>query len=437
MSEWRETTLGDVIELKRGYDLPQAQREKGIVPIVSSSGISDFHSKAMVKAPGVVTGRYGTIGQVYYISQDFWPLNTSLYVRDFKGNDPKFISYFLKSIDFNAYSDKGAVPGVNRNHLHMAQVKVPPLPIQRAIARVLGDLDDKIELNRQINQTLEQIAQTIFKSWFVDFEPVKAKIEAKAAGRDPERAAMCVISGLCPIGYKLEPELDQLPPEQRQQLAATAALFPDELEELELGLIPKGWEVKPLDQIANYLNGLALQKFPPESGTEWLPVIKISQLKKGDTDGADRASSKLNPEYVINDGDVLFSWSGSLEVDVWCGGPGALNQHLFKVASDDYPKWFYLLWTKHHLEHFKAIAAGKAVTIGHIQRKHLTEALCAAPLVSNVEQFGAFIAPLLEQKISNRKALRTLAALRDTLLPKLLSGELSVGECEQQVGACP
>jgi len=125
-NEWHETTLGDVIELKRGYDLPQKKRAVGDVPVVSSSGVSGFHAEAMVKAPGVVTGRCGTIGQVFFIGQDFWPLNTTLYVRDFKGNDPRFIHYFLQCIDFRAYSDKAAVPGANRNDLHRAKVNLPP-----------------------------------------------------------------------------------------------------------------------------------------------------------------------------------------------------------------------------------------------------------------------------------------------------------------------
>ena len=143
-SQWREMPLGDVVELKRGYDLPKKKRIAGSVPLVSSSGISDYHAEAKVRGPGVVTGRYGTLGQVYFLRDDFWPLNTTLYVRDFKGNDPRFIAYFLESLDFSAYSDKAAVPGLNRNHLHQALVRLPPLPEQRAIAHVLGTLDDKI-----------------------------------------------------------------------------------------------------------------------------------------------------------------------------------------------------------------------------------------------------------------------------------------------------
>ena len=134
-----------------------------------------------------------------------------------------------------------------------------------------------------------------------------------------------------------------MPCERHEQLAATAALFPDAMQDSELGEIPKGWEVKPLDQIASYLNGLALQKFPPENADEYLPVIKIAQLRAGNTNGADRASIGIRSEYIVEDGDVLFSWSGSLEVDIWTGGLGALNQHLFKVTSSSIPKWFYFL----------------------------------------------------------------------------------------------
>src|SRR6266700_1815649 len=210
VSDWKECTLGEVITLQRGFDLPIQDRKPGIVPIVSSSGITGTHSDAKVLGPGVVTGRYGTIGQVFYVTRDFWPLNTTLYIKDFKGNDPLFISFLLKTIDFEACSDKSSVPGVNRNHLHMIRVCLPSLSEQHAIAYILGTLDDKIELNRQMNEMLESIAQTLFKSWFVDFDPVRAKME----GRQP---------------YGMDAE--------------TAALFPDEFEDSQLGMIPKGWRV--------------------------------------------------------------------------------------------------------------------------------------------------------------------------------------------------
>ncbi|MBT9161160.1 MAG: hypothetical protein DDT26_02461 [Dehalococcoidia bacterium] len=313
-----------------------------------------------------------------------------------------FIRYVLASTDFqNQVQASGAgsvIQHFGPTHLRKMTITLPSAGEQKEIVAVLGTLDDKIELNRRINEKLEAIAQALFQSWFVDFDPVRAK----ASGEAPE--SICRHLGITP-------EL--------------LAHFPDRLVDSMLGDIPEGWEVKPLDEIATYLNGLALQKFPPESDDEWLPVIKIAQLKSGSTASSDRASHKLNPDYVIDDGDVLFSWSGSLEVDVWCGGRGALNQHLFKVTSARYPKWFYLLWTKQHLAQFRAIAAGKAVTMGHIQRKHLTEALCMAPPTPIIEALGASLAANIDEQIELRKQSRVLTEVRDALLQKLLSGELS------------
>jgi type I restriction enzyme S subunit len=398
-SDWVQCRLGDVITLKRGYDLPKQSREQGTVPIVSSSGVSDYHNVAMAKAPGVVTGRYGTIGNIYYVKEDYFPLNTTLYVKDFKGNDPGFISYHLRTIDFNSCSDKAAVPGVNRNHLHELQTAIPPIAEQKAIAHILGTLDDKIELNRKTNETLEAMAKALFKSWFVDFDPVRAKVEGRPTG---------------------------LPTE-------ISDLFPDSFEDSELGEIPSGWEVKALDDVAHFLNGLALQKFPSQAGEPTLPVIKIAQLKKGDTSGADRCSTAVPDEYVIRDGDVLFSWSGSLAVDIWCGGEGALNQHLFKVTSKTYQKWFVYQWVKHHLPEFQVIAQGKATTMGHIQRHHLSEANALVPKTSLLSAMDSAFTPLLERAFGLRRQSRELSLIRDALLPKLISGEIRIPDAERMV----
>lgn len=276
---------------------------------------------------------------------------------------------------------------------------LPPLKTQKFIAEALSILDDRITLLRETNATLESIAQALFKSWFVDFDPVRAKVE-----------------GLEPGGMD----------------AGTAALLPDSFEESELGLVPRGWMVRSLDSIANYLNGLALQKFPP-TDDGWLPVIKIAQLRKGNTVGADRAGRNIKLEYIIQNGDVLFSWSGSLEVVIWCGGEGALNQHLFKVTSKDFPKWFYYLWTRQHLTDFQQTAASKATTMGHIQRKHLTEAKVVVPPAEILRSAGVLIEPLLERWLVNAEKAQTLTQLRDTLLPRLISGQLRLPEAEVMV----
>ena len=165
---WESIQLGEFVTLKRGYDLPSSLRVDGSVPVVSSSGVTGRHNVAKVKGPGVVTGRYGTLGEVFFIKDDFWPLNTSLYVREFKGNDPRFSAYFLECVLARTNSDKAAVPGVNRNDLHALAVRVPrDIGEQRAIASVLAAYDDLIENNRRRIQLLEQAARRLYEEWFV------------------------------------------------------------------------------------------------------------------------------------------------------------------------------------------------------------------------------------------------------------------------------
>ncbi len=326
--------------------------------------------------------------------------------------DEDFVYYVARHPDFRAYA-KGRMEGTSgRQRVSwqaIADYEIPDFSsLERSgIGSVLSSMDNLISNNRRVNQALEAMARTLFKAWFVDFEPVRAKLEGR---------------------WQRGQSLPGLP-------AHLYDVFPDRLVESELGEIPEGWQMRSLDSIASYLNGLALQKFPPESKTEFLPVIKIAQLRAGNTTGADKASTQIKPEYVVVDGDVLFSWSGSLEVEVWNGGRGALNQHLFKVTSNDVPKWFYFFATRQHLSDFRAIAAGKATTMGHIQRKHLTEARIAVAPPESMKKFDAVIASQFDQLVSSAQQSRALAQLRDTLLPKLISGELRVPDVERIVGA--
>jgi type I restriction enzyme S subunit len=314
--------------------------------------------------------------------------------------DARFLAYSLQTQAIKKWllqnSTGSTMASLNGATIGRLPIALPSLFEQRLVADALELLDDHITLLRETNATLEAIAQALFKSWFVDFDPVRAKME----GRAPEG-------------------MDE----------ATAALFPDGFEESELGAVPSGWLVRSLDEIARYLNGLALQKFPP-TGCRDLPVIKIAQLRKGDTVGADTASRDIKPQYVVQNGDVLFSWSGSLEVEIWCGGEGALNQHLFKVTSTQYPKWFYYLWTRHHLENFRQIAASKATTMGHIQRAHLSAAKVVVPPAPVLDMANAALQPIIERMIETALQAQTLATLRDTLLPRLISGQLRLPEAQ-------
>lgn len=276
------------------------------------------------------------------------------------------------------------------------EITLPPIHEQRAIAGVLGALDDKIEQNRRTAQALERLARAIFRAWFVDFDPVKAKA-----------------AGATAFPSMPQPVFDALP-----------TRFVDSA----IGAVPEGWEVKSITQVATFLNGLALQKYPPRNDGQDLRVIKIAQLRRGSTEGADWANSDVPEQYVVEDGDLLFSWSGTLETEFWFGGKGALNQHLFKVTSAHFPSWFCFLWIRQHLPDFRAIAAGKATTMGHIQRRHLQEAKVVVPPADVVQAAVAAIGSLYDLHAQVMIESRKLAGMRDYLLPKLLSGAVRVNE---------
>lgn len=339
--------------------------------------------------------------------------------------DPIYLYYYLnssKQIDYlRANANSGVQVNLSTDTIKKSILKIPSIEKQREIANILFALDQKIELNTQINQTLEQIAQALFKSWFVDFDPMRAKVQALSDGlslEQAELAAMQAISGKTPEELTA---LSQTQPDHYAELAETAKAFPCEMVEIDGVEVPKGWEVKALDEIANYQNGLALQKFRPEDDEPFLPVVKIAQLRQGYADDEEKAKASIKPECIIDNGDVIFSWSGSLLVDIWCGGKAALNQHLFKVTSKEYPKWFYHFYTKHHLTEFQRIAYDKAVTMGHIKREHLSAAKCIVPndeLLANKS-----LENILEKIIFNRLENFNLQNTRDLLLPRLLSGK--------------
>jgi type I restriction enzyme, S subunit len=382
-----------------------ADMDAGRVLFQSAAKINERARERITKGIGtpgdVLLSHKGTVGKVALVPEKAPPFvcspqTTFWRTRDEKRLDRKYLYAFLRSSAFHAQlatraGETDMAPYVSLTSQRGLSVTLPPIDTQRAIAHILGTLDDKIELNRRMNETLEAMARVLFKSWFVDFDPVRAKAE----GRDPG-----------------------LP-------KSLTDLFSSRFVDSELGEIPEGWGVRSLDEIARFLNGLALQKYPHKGGLS-LPVIKIAQLRAGNTTGADRASSDLGPDYIVHDGDILFSWSGSLECVLWAGGPGALNQHLFKVTSANYPRWLCYLAIHQNLDDFRHIASGKATTMGHIQRRHLSDAKLAIPSPELLRVMDAIIQPIVESTWRREVQSRTLAALRDTLLPNLISGELRV-----------
>ena len=365
---------------------------------------ADRLANANVRRGDIVFTHAGNIGQVARVPEDskfdrYVISQRQFYLRcDTSKVLPEFVTAYFRSPQGQhallANASQVGVPSIARpvTYLRTVRIPIPSRAEQRAIGGILDTLDEKIELNRQMNNTLEAMSQALFKSWFIDFDPVWAKMEGRDTG---------------------------LPDD-------IADLFPDQITESKLGEMPTGWKLSPLDSIASFQNGLALQKYRPAQGEARLPVVKIAQLRTGKADSGEWAGATIRPECILENGDVVFSWSGSLLVRVWCGGRAALNQHLFKVTSTKYPKWFYLHSVLRHLSEFRQIAQGKATTMGHIKRIHLKEALCAVAPDSVMMSLSEIFAGLLQRQISNRIESRILAAMRDALLPRLISGETRV-----------
>ena len=393
-NEWLTTTLGDVITLKRGYDLSRHERVDGPVPVVSSSGIIDYHSDSKVSGPGVVTGRYGTLGQVFFIPNDFWPLNTALYVQDFKGNDPRFIAYFLRTLDFSAYSDKAAVPGLNRNHLHQESVHIPTsVSEQRAIAHILGALDDKIELNRRMNETLEAMARALFQSWFVDFDPVRARMEKRDTG---------------------------LPRD-------VADLFSDRLVDSDLDLIPEGWTNGHLSDIAvsprKGVNPEDLSSATPYIGLEHMPHHSIA-LAEWET-----AAKVTSNKSTFDRGDILFGKlrpyfhkvgiapvSGICSTDIMVIAPKVLAWYgfLLEVVS-----------SKNFVDYADQTSTGTRMPRSNWRTMSNYKVTLPPPELA--ASYHALTKPSFDRIMTNIHESQLLLSMRDSLLPKLVSGTLRLG----------
>jgi len=387
---WTNTTLGEVIELKRGYDLPSHKRIEGNIPIVSSSGISGNHNEYKVKGPGVVTGRYGTIGKVFYINEPFWPLNTTLYVRDFKGNNPLFISYFLSTLNFHAYIDKAAVPGVNRNHIHMARVSVPAIPEQKRIASILKSLDDKIELNNAINKNLEEMAQALFKRWFVDFE---------------------------------------FPNENGEPYKTSGGEF----EESELGLIPKGWRV---DRVSNFFD-VSIGKTPPRKEAEcfsfnnedikWLSISDMGKNGVYILNTSEYLTKEAIKKYkvkIIPKNTVVLSFKLTVGRVSILNFDMATNEAIahFNTTDNSLVEYTYL-----YLSQFNYESIGSTSSIAKaVNSKTIKAMIFLMPDKNIINKFRKCISCTFDVIHKNQEETQFLINLRDTLLPKLMSGEIRV-----------
>ena len=419
--------LNEFILLQRGFDLPQSDRISGDIPVVASTGVAGFHNEYKVDAPGVVIGRSGSIGGGQYIKEKFWPLNTTLWVKDFKGHDARYVYYLLKSIDFHRFNVGTGVPTLNRNPLSSVLVKNLGYINEKVIAKTLGDLDDKIHLNNQINQTLESIAQALFKSWFIDFDPVRAKIVAKQEGNNPEFAAMCVISG------KSEVELQQMAEDDLAELRATAALFPDELVESELGEVPKGWEVTRFSNIVEkYIDNRG--KTPPIQ-SEGIPLLEVKHLPEFSLNPDLNTDKKVSLETFntwfrahLQENDLIMSTVGT--IGRLCIVPAnrtlAIAQNIlglrFKLNKVN-PLFMY--YQMNSAKFRNDVDARLVITVqSSIKRKDLETIDLLQPDIKIQNIFAEKIKPFVLSQQSDESL--KLIDIRDALLPKLLSGEITL-----------
>jgi len=353
----------------KGYDIDYSSAN-----LISEADYQKIITRSAVEQWDILYSMIGTIGNTYLERNpvvDYACKNVGIFKLGGNRNKAYWLYYYLKSPQAMEYV-QSHLRGSTQQYVPLNSLREMPVPVtdnqvMYKTIEVLKGFDDKIETNQRINDNLYAQVKAIFSENFLD-----------------------------------------------------------------LDFLPDGWKTGNLLDIADYSNGLAMQKYRPKDGETGLPVLKIKELRQGICDASSElCSPSIKSEYIIHDGDIIFSWSGSLLVDIWCGGTCGLNQHLFKVTSNNYDKWFYYLWTAHHLDRFIAVAADKATTMGHIKREELEKVEVIIPSKCDYKRIGALIKPLFDLIISNRIEDRKLTALRNTLLPKIMSGEIDV--CDIQL----
>ena len=375
MSEWREVMLGDVLTLQRGFDLPARDRVEGPYPIVSSSGVTGRHGVPKVEPPGVVIGRYGSLGRVHWVTDPFWPLNTALWVKDFKGNDPRFLSYLLQTIGVDG-SAASAVPGVNRNHLHRLTVRMPGVASQRRIATLLAAFDEIIETNERRIELLDDLARSLYEEWFLYL-------------RFPGHAEVEVI------------ESDQ-------------------------GPIPRDWSRVWLFDIADVAFGFPFKSagFAPVGSHA---VVRIRNVPNGTT--VTFTDESAEPHHAVRDGDVLIGMDGNFHLNQWIGGDAWLNQRVARIRPrQDLTPRHLMLALESPIRSLNGAIVG--TTVAHLGKRHLEQINLLVPppyvLAPATSSFNA----LASHELALRQQNLRLAHTRDLLLSRLVTGRLDISDID-------
>ena len=355
--EWKEVRLGDILNFRRGHDLPHSAMKPGNIPVAGSNGVIGYHDTATPIKPILTIGRSGNVGKPYFY-EEAWAHNTTLYVDDFKGNDPKFLYYLCQTMPFANFGGGSAVPTLNRNHIHPLETKIPvKVEDQRRIASILSSLDRKIELNNKINADLEEMAQAIFKNWFVDFEPFK---DGK---------------------------------------------FVDS----ELGMIPEGWKVGTLEDLITIKYGKDHKKL----GDGTFPVY-----------GSGGFMRFVN-SWLYDGESVLIPRKGTLDNIMYvCEKFWTVDTMFFSVPKMDY----VMKYVYNYIKRFDFSKMNEGTSVPSNTAARLNKMPILIPTHEILEMYDETLCPVYNKRKMKDKESRTLSLLRDTLLPRLMSGELEVPE---------
>lgn len=386
MSGWRTCPLGDVLTLQRGFDITKAEQREGTIPVVSSSGINSYHDEAKVAAPGIVIGRKGSLGTCFYLKTSFWPHDTTLWVKDFKGNNPKFCFFLLQGMALAQHDVGAANPTLNRNHVHLIPVRVPDIVEQERIADILSAYDDLIEVNRRRIAALEEIARGLFTEWF------------------------------------------------------TCLRFPGHedvaIEDTANGQLPAGWRIGPFTEVADVLSGGTPKKDRPEYWGGEIPFFTprdasesawaLDTLANVTSEGVANCNSKLYPKDT-----VFITARGTVGKVALAGGPMAMNQSCYALVGRGYPQFFVFSYTQFAAAHLRAMSNGAVfdtIIVDTFRKLQLP-----IPPAALAEKYSNTVVPIFEMSRVIAEATKRLAAARDLLLPRLISGQLSVTQAEREL----
>jgi type I restriction enzyme S subunit len=382
-----EVKLSTLITLQRGFDITKKEQSEGDIPVISSGGIGSYHNKHKVEGPGVVVGRKGTLGTVFYTKENYWPHDTSLWVKDFKGNNPKFIYYLLKILHFEKFDAGAANPTLNRNHVHSLKIQVPLKQYRYKIASILSAYDDLIENNNQRIKLLEAIAEEIYKEWFV-------RMRFPATANSP--------------GWKESKFFDT---EGKEVPHGTK------------GALPEGWELVGVFDLSEITYGYPFQSSQFTNENVGNPVIRIRDIKKN-------FSKTFSPEiadekYWVNNGDMLVGMDGDFHVGKWAGNKAYLNQRVVRFKPKAGVSKYFIYWSfKKEIDFYNQVISG--TTVAHLSDKDIKKIIIPVPGKPIMNMFKELVDPLFDLEIQLKVKNQLLQETRDLLLPRLISGKLSV-----------